>query len=318
MVPTIRNRVVSSAIVVLLFGALSAVMSAPAKAVAADPQYGAIAFAKVSPNLSSSIAPSYYDADPSDLGPFYTASEGISDNGLTSAAAAAPCPAVGVCIVPALVPDSQGQGTASADLASGTLRVYAFADGRSFDSGAYLPLLQSEAFAGFRDILTVLEDGVLRFELHITGTDTVDPRDGGTADYINFLINGAAARTIDGQGLASSDGVTGFGCGGGDPLVTLCDVDLLVDVPVITGDQLVFSLLLGVVVQDGTADYSHTLSLTATGVGFTSASGVFLTQVAPPSGVPEPSTWAMVLLGFGGIGFTMRARRRASAIMKRA
>src|SRR5207253_2572452 len=26
--------------------------------------------------------------------------------------------------------------------------------------------------------------------------------------------------------------------------------------------------------------------------------------------VPEPSTWAMMLLGFGGIGFAMRRRRR--------
>ena len=27
--------------------------------------------------------------------------------------------------------------------------------------------------------------------------------------------------------------------------------------------------------------------------------------------VPEPSTWALMLLGFGGIGLTIRGRRRA-------
>ncbi|HET6941946.1 MAG TPA: PEPxxWA-CTERM sorting domain-containing protein [Sphingomicrobium sp.] len=33
--------------------------------------------------------------------------------------------------------------------------------------------------------------------------------------------------------------------------------------------------------------------------------------MAVPPGVPEPSTWAMMLLGFGAIGFSMRHRRRA-------
>ena len=29
-----------------------------------------------------------------------------------------------------------------------------------------------------------------------------------------------------------------------------------------------------------------------------------------PGGVPEPGTWAMMLLGFGGIGFAMRRGRK--------
>lgn len=32
---------------------------------------------------------------------------------------------------------------------------------------------------------------------------------------------------------------------------------------------------------------------------------------ATPGAVPEPATWAMMLLGFGGIGMTMRRRRQA-------
>lgn len=35
-----------------------------------------------------------------------------------------------------------------------------------------------------------------------------------------------------------------------------------------------------------------------------------------PGGVPEPSTWAMLLLGFGFVGSSMRARRRRSAPSK--
>jgi PEP-CTERM motif len=47
-------------------------------------------------------------------------------------------------------------------------------------------------------------------------------------------------------------------------------------------------------------------------VTFTSASGVFLSALNPVSNaVPEPATWAMMLLGFGLVGGTMR--RRAAA-----
>ena len=35
-----------------------------------------------------------------------------------------------------------------------------------------------------------------------------------------------------------------------------------------------------------------------------------------PGGVPEPSTWAMMLLGFGGIGMTLRRRRRSEAQLR--
>ena len=35
---------------------------------------------------------------------------------------------------------------------------------------------------------------------------------------------------------------------------------------------------------------------------------------APVGGVPEPATWGMMLLGFGGIGMAMRTRRRKQAI----
>lgn len=35
-----------------------------------------------------------------------------------------------------------------------------------------------------------------------------------------------------------------------------------------------------------------------------------LTATPPPGAVPEPATWAMMLLGFGAIGFAMRRRRK--------
>ena len=32
--------------------------------------------------------------------------------------------------------------------------------------------------------------------------------------------------------------------------------------------------------------------------------------VAPPGGVPEPATWGLMILGLGGVGATLRSRRR--------
>ena len=51
-----------------------------------------------------------------------------------------------------------------------------------------------------------------------------------------------------------------------------------------------------------------------TGYGATANSGAILITRPP---VPEPATWAMMLLGFGGIGMAMRrSRRRNAALMQ--
>jgi hypothetical protein len=59
---------------------------------------------------------------------------------------------------------------------------------------------------------------------------------------------------------------------------------------------------------DSTAAFSFDLPSNVT---FTSASGVFLTRAGADGGVPEPAVWAMMLLGFGGVGATLRRRRSA-------
>jgi hypothetical protein len=58
-----------------------------------------------------------------------------------------------------------------------------------------------------------------------------------------------------------------------------------------------------------------------TGATFTTTNGGFndfkqLRLVLAPGSVPEPATWAMMLLGFGGIGMAMRRRRRSQALMQ--
>ena len=55
----------------------------------------------------------------------------------------------------------------------------------------------------------------------------------------------------------------------------------------------------------------QSVAVTDVGGSFASASQ-FRASVAP-TGVPEPATWAMMLLGFGSIGFKLRRRRSRSA-----
>lgn len=50
-------------------------------------------------------------------------------------------------------------------------------------------------------------------------------------------------------------------------------------------------------------------SLNVAGPGIATFNGI-------SGAVPEPATWAMMLLGFGGIGYSMRRRRRKTAIAR--
>ena len=45
--------------------------------------------------------------------------------------------------------------------------------------------------------------------------------------------------------------------------------------------------------------------------GFNFVVGEFIGE----SPVPEPATWAMMLLGFGAVGYAMRRRRRRHPLM---
>jgi hypothetical protein len=76
---------------------------------------------------------------------------------------------------------------------------------------------------------------------------------------------------------------------------------------------------------DPTAPYSHTLQSGEASVGhFTiydpdtgaSADGILYTEsvvVAAVTAVPEPSTWALMLMGFGGMGLVLRRRNSTGA-----
>ncbi len=84
-----------------------------------------------------------------------------------------------------------------------------------------------------------------------------------------------------------------------------------------TQDLGVYESLFGLCGLGTACDYSHTASLSFTlpsNVSFTSDSGVFLTQPIGAPGVPEPASWSLMLVGFGGLGVLLRRTRRAGVL----
>jgi hypothetical protein len=62
------------------------------------------------------------------------------------------------------------------------------------------------------------------------------------------------------------------------------------------------------------APTSVTITANQTGASAYSASASIASPPSLSGGVPEPATWAMMLVGLGGIGATMRLRRKAVAV----
>jgi hypothetical protein len=71
---------------------------------------------------------------------------------------------------------------------------------------------------------------------------------------------------------------------------------------------------------EGTDELSHTIGLDQFDVFETISGGadnVLLSQMTAVCAVPEPSTWAMVLLGFAGLGFAFwQSRRKAGSMLE--
>ena len=150
----------------------------------------------------------------------------------------------------------------------------------------------------------------LRFDFSIQSRGVMFPANGA-------IVNGPTSFTLESV-YTGITGPTNFGGGGstrassgsGD-IVSVAGASRLVDVPAF--------YLSGTALSDSmTFDSATFASLGATPGTYTWTwgSGVnadsFTLQIGPASVIPEPSTWAMMLLGFAGLGLAGWRRRRTA------
>jgi len=135
--------------------------------------------------------------------------------------------------------------------------------------------------------------------------------------FANNLLN-AANADIETQALAN----LGFTWDGSTILQTFSG--LAGGNPTFTPDLFGISYIgihygAGGISPNGTAFYRidagagiHTLTLNPP---FQATSNLLVFGTGPGGGVPEPATWAMLILGMGGVGAALRGRRRQAAAL---
>jgi hypothetical protein len=189
-----------------------------------------------------------------------------------------------------------------------------FFDG--FTSGAVVPGLTSTLSLTFNSV-NAAGDYVFTYALTNTSTGALQPLSEVTAfgfntnpnpDVANSSITSTAADADDRlTGISSgsiSNGTSVEICGTGGPNCA-GGGSTGPDLGETSGGQFILAFLGG---DPGTVTLSNaTVRYQSTGL---TGGGSAIGRPTPP--VPEPATWAMMLFGFGAVGFALRRRRRTS------
>ena len=157
------------------------------------------------------------------------------------------------------------------------------------------------------------------------------------ATVFDFTFTGTLATAsndptfVDGTGKVTVDGLTGIGSenatkGGLSPIITDIDINmsqyhlafaniLTASLATLNGDAFDFSFT----GQDTIHNVSFNLDagpsgLSATAGGAIGYIGTFTVSQEIIGTVPEPATWVMLVLGFGGIGAMLRVARRCQIV----
>lgn len=149
-----------------------------------------------------------------------------------------------------------------------------------------------------------------------TSTSTGESAIGSGAFVANATATGSALIVLtEGAGGPPSDYLLLTYSGSGDPGVEGINATWVSDTE---GVPLVIPVISGVTPQflaetGGVQQVTAQLAASAGG-NFPSNITFQVQSDAPEAAVPEPSTWAMMLLGFAGLGFAFRQSRRKVAI----
>jgi hypothetical protein len=229
-------------------------------------------------------------------------------------------------------PSIYGTASASADLATGSLHLYEHDTGKSqyYDGFAAASANASLSDTLFYSVAGASADTITPIDLtftvegliQITGTDTFDNQSHGEVSGAFTFGSGDARFDLQNNvttGFATMAGLDTYPSAYPGTWTTNADhtVNTFTAVYNVTGaaGELPIGATASLFCGNGMlCDFGHTFQIGLTGpadFSYTSASGVFLTGTG---GVPEPATWAMMLLGFGGLGAAMRTRRQKARL----
>ena len=157
------------------------------------------------------------------------------------------------------------------------------------------------------------------FTLAISGINTASDTEGGRTGINAFAFNdptvGTAVSGSSSGFVFASGGLNSTGCDGSGNFFCFDNTSIPPTPNTLLGSSL--SILFSVTSDTvgSWANYNPDFKIDWVG----SQNNYDLVSLAIPvnGGVPEPATWAMMLLGFGGIGMAMRrSRRRGGALMQ--
>jgi len=199
-----------------------------------------------------------------------------------------------------------GQSAASLNLAEGSLRARTDTN------------VGSAASAEFYDELTFdLPDGMESADILVVWTveGTVNHGDHGQANIgANLAISGLNADNVVFSDLNFQFGQPIYQelVSEGFHRFTFSDYLTVHD-----GEFFSVNMLLNVgMYHEGSADFGNTAFLNfdlPDGVAFASSSGVFLSNPISRGAIPEPSAWALMILGFSAAGVTLRRAKSRRA-----
>ena len=170
------------------------------------------------------------------------------------------------------------------------------------------------------EVTSAVGDFIQIAELFAFELDTLDnvasAAEGGTASATSTGYGGPAGGAIDGNASSGYGGHFYHSGGGGDTLTIFLGRTATLDSLRIVGrsDCCHNRDAWNVKIFDAADTVLFLGLLDARGNSTTfDAVAQFDDPTPSPGGIPEPSTWAMMILGFGTAGAAMRSRRRSQA-----
>jgi hypothetical protein len=178
------------------------------------------------------------------------------------------------------------------------------------------------------DLNSITNGGLTgNFVLAISGINTASDTEGGRTGINAFAFNdptvGTAVSGVSSGFTFQTGGLNSSGCDGSGNFFCFANTSAVFASPLPSAGSLLFSVTSDTVgswanwTPDFKIDWTgskNNYDLVSKAIPLNNCTGEGCPTPTPFGSVPEPATWAMMLVGFGGIGMALRRRRRGQLL----